>query len=74
MKCQDFFSEKNVVPSEDTIFIFHIIYDGIEVVMTTSVSGNRKLLSRHCARLTFSFQISHLERKMNFKINYLIWK
>ena len=48
MKNQDFSSDENSV----SIFIFHTCED-ITVVMTTSVSANRKLPSQHGARYLF---------------------
>ena len=40
MKCQDFSSDENFVPSEETILILSFTCKDITVVMATSVSAN----------------------------------
>ena len=48
MKYQDFSTDENLVPSENTIFFFTC--EVITVFMAISVSANRKRASQHLAR------------------------
>ena len=61
MKYQDFFSDENLVSSEDTIFIFHTV----KISRSTSVSANRKRASQHRARLTFVHKSFALPNEIN---------